>query len=388
MLQLNNFSNQFIQDSNLIANSGEITAIIGPNGSGKTTLAKYIAGIYTDYDGDIKINGKIVDNVSADVALLLQNPYHQFIGIEVFDEVTYNLEQNNYSFEEIRKKLTEIPFDLSQKLLNLSGGQAQSLLILNYLMTDKEVFIFDETFSNLDHKLKQEMFDLIKSQNKVVILITNNIFDLKYADNVYQIIDQQLEQTNIQIPDVSYLVNQNEDVITIDEFVFENQKYDFTFKQGFNTLVGPSGSGKSTLIKAICGIEKTKINSSIQKSDCFYIGQYPFEQITKLKVSELVAKSKESEYFFIELGFMDGIFNRDIVSLSTGELVQVMLIHAWLSEKKLICLDESLEVLDYKKQQLILDICKKQNQDYIFVTHNPEIYHDQEVNEVHIYARN
>ncbi len=380
MLELNNFSNQFIENANFSAKRGEITAIIGPNGSGKTTLAKYISGIYDDYEGEIKLNGEVICEINDGVALLLQNPYHQFVGLDIFDELTYNLEQNFVQHQQIKEVLEHSPINVERQLMSLSGGEAQQILIYNYLQSDKEVFIFDETFSNLDAKLKTEIFDLIKAQNKVIILITNNIFDLNFADVTYQIIDKQLRVEQVVMPSGALLSNENN--VTID--VNDGQ---YQFKKGLNLLLGASGSGKSTLVKDLCGITKRKVKTATNSQDFYFISQYPFVQITNLKVKELINKTLKSEQLLTELGFMPIIFERDIVSLSTGELVQVMFVHSLISHKKNIVLDESIEVLDYKKQQLILDICEEYSElTFIFVTHNLQIYLNRKVNEVMINA--
>ncbi len=376
MLELNNFSNQFIENASFQAKRGEVTAIIGPNGSGKTTLAKYISGIYDDYEGEIIINGKVSADINDEVALLLQNPYHQFVGLDVFDELTYNLEQNLVDHKQIREVLNHSPIDLERQLLTLSGGQAQQILIFNYLQSNKEVFIFDETFSNLDHHIKEIIFEQIKSKNKIVVLITNNIFDLNFADVTYQIANKQLKIENVTLPTGKILENNFEQTLSV-----ESTKY--TFNRGFNLLLGSSGSGKSTLVKQLCGITKSNLKTNVSADEFYFISQYPFVQITNLKVKELIRKSEKSEQLLTELGFMPVIYERDIVSLSTGELIQVMFVHSLISKKKFIILDESIEVLDYKKQQLILDICEEYEElTFIFVTHNPQIYQNRCVNEV------
>lgn len=379
MLRLNDFSNKFINQSCFRANVGEVTAIIGPNGSGKTSLAKYIAGIYEDYEGEIIINGQVVNTIASEVALLLQNPYHQFVGLEVFDEVTYNLEQQNMDHELIKANLEKIPFALDKTLLELSGGEAQSLLVYNYLMSNKKVFIFDETFSNMDYDLKVKLFKKIKAANKIIILITNNIFDLQFADVSYQLQNKKLVKQEVELPTIGHLNNNN----PIALHVTSNKTY--KFKTGFNILRGKSASGKTTLVKQVCGINSSKICVEPKDYEYFYLDQYPFIQITNLKVKELYKNSPESLELLELIGFNKEIYQRDIVSLSTGELVQIMIVKALLSTKQVLCFDESIEVLDYQKQQQILNICSKYSERiFIFITHNPEIFSGYEINEVYI----
>nr|MBP9015219.1 sugar ABC transporter ATP-binding protein [Candidatus Atribacteria bacterium] len=51
---------QALKDVDMILRSGEIHALVGANGAGKSTFAKILSGVYTNYEGNISINGRDV----------------------------------------------------------------------------------------------------------------------------------------------------------------------------------------------------------------------------------------------------------------------------------------------------------------------------------------
>ena len=104
---------------------GQSFGLVGNNGSGKSLLLKYILGILNNYEGEILINGEILsdDNyisLREYVGILMQNPYNQFIGETVIDEITFKLEQNNVSNDEITRILNETKYSKDYLNKNLS----------------------------------------------------------------------------------------------------------------------------------------------------------------------------------------------------------------------------------------------------------------------------
>lgn len=350
MLQINNLNSPFFENLNLSINSGEIVAIIGSNGSGKSTLAKMIAGYYTYESGEI-------NNFGSSVALLTQNPFLQFIGIDVFDEVTYSLEQKRSSPEVIAKAIANCDFRLEQKLSTLSGGEAQRLLIYKELIGDSEIIILDETLSNLDNVNKKKIIASLKETGKTVILITNNLDDTRFASKVYKLIDKQLVTYDHKPAQLKLLANKNDIAITYD---------DYQFKYGINLITGESSSGKSTLITNMCFDLKTGIS---------LIPQYPFEIITTAYPKHL----KESKWLS-QVGLDNAKLEQNITELSTGELVKVLLVEALESSNEILVLDESIEVLDNLTQTKVLDIITAEFKTVIIITHNPLLFTNRSVN--------
>ncbi|MBP3267909.1 MAG: ATP-binding cassette domain-containing protein, partial [Ruminococcus sp.] len=82
ILDINNVSKSFktkfktvkaIDNADFKVNRGEFISVIGPSGCGKTTLLRLIAGLETDYEGDILLNGKRVDGPGLDRGVIFQD---------------------------------------------------------------------------------------------------------------------------------------------------------------------------------------------------------------------------------------------------------------------------------------------------------------------------
>lgn len=354
MLKIDNLTTGLVNNLNLEMTPGEIVAITGDNGSGKSTLAKVIAGYYNCESGTINLKLN-------EIGLLTQNPFLQFIGNTVFDELTFSLEQEGASREQINTILGNSPFDLSKELSSLSGGQAQRLLIYKELFSDKKLLILDETLSNLDYSTKSKLVEDLRNSNKATMLITNNINDTELADRVYNLENGQLTLINHQIKQLEFTINSG-------ETIYEYQGY--KFKRGINLVTGDVAGGKSTLVTNFC---------FDTNSDISLIPQYPFEIVTTLDGSHLY-ESKYAKIINIEISK----FTQNITELSTGELVKLLVIEAIESDNKTIVLDEAIEVLDKDSQFKVIKLLEEKFEVVIIVTHNKYLFNEFAVNIVEV----
>ncbi len=379
MLEIKNFKIPNIKIDYLNFEPGTITAIYGENGCGKTTFAKYLAGYYHDYEGTITYQNIEQNQINSDIALLLQNPYHQFVGQTVFDEVTYYLEQLGFSNELIKQRLAKLSFSPTQLLKELSGGMAQQLLIETFLLGSKTIYICDETFSNLDYQQKKTIIKRLKAENKTIIYITNNYYDLQMADIVYEFKAQRLTKKNLEFNNKKQLINEQPIILQV-----TNSEINYYFRVGFNILTGSSGCGKTTLVEQLIGLQKSKLKVSNQQLNYSYVSQYPFSQIITLNGEQLFKNNEQAEQLLDAFKLPKMILKQEFTSLSTGELTQLMIIKALIDPSDIVVLDESLEVLDYQKQKLVLNICLASKKTFIFITHNQLIYQEYEINEVNL----
>ncbi len=354
MLTVNNLKAELFDDISFSVNNNQIIAIIGDNGSGKSTLAKTICNYYQAESGSINIE-------SSKIGLLTQNPYLQFIGNTVFDELTYSLEQEQASHQTISSVLENSPYRLDKSLIELSGGEAQRLLIYKELNTNKEVLILDETLSNLDADSKQLVINDLKQSGKAIIFITNNLNDIKFADQVYKLENKAFNQVHIDYVQPS-LTENNKPVS------FEHKGY--IFKQGLNVIGGASASGKTSLINDIC------FNTNL---DISLIPQYPFEMVTTLNAAH-VEYNDTCSMFAITKDMLE----QNITDLSTGELVKVLILEAMASSNPVLILDESIEVLDKDSQTKVINVILERFETVIIVSHNLYLFNDYNYNLVEV----
>lgn len=391
MIQLKNFSveNKY-EDLDLKIDDGQIVCLVGANGSGKSLLAKFIFGIYANYQGDIIIDQQIMNNqnyqnLQNKLSIIYQNPYLQFIGETVLDELVYRLEQKGLNKKQIKIKIAKLNYSdkkLNQKLITLSAGEAQKVLIDGNLIDDVNNLFLDENLSNLSNLQKQKIFKELKAKKLAVIYVTNNQNDVKYADVVYQLQNKKIKvYQEYNHLEVKIHPNTNPVAITINNFQVKYQlkKLNLEFNYGLNLLIGENGAGKTTIFKAITGFVKYQGTIKLNSKQISYLSQNPFRQIIAVTVKQqLLLSAQNIEQIlnsFEKFRIDQKILNSELINLSSGELIQVMLIEIILKQSKIILIDESFEVLDKKHRQLFIEeFSNSQKRVVICITHNLEIF--------------
>lgn len=165
-----------VKNLNFKVDEGDFFVILGPSGCGKSTTLRLIAGLEKPTEGNIYINGKIVNNLEPrqrNVAMVFQS-YALYPHMTVYENIAFPLKNFGYKKHEIEKKVNEVAKLLGlEKLLDrkpreLSGGQKQRVALGRAIVRNPEVFLFDEPLSNLDAKLRVKMRgELLKLHKKL-----------------------------------------------------------------------------------------------------------------------------------------------------------------------------------------------------------------------------
>ncbi len=157
--------NKAVSDVNIDVNDKEFVVLVGPSGCGKTTTLRMIAGLEDISEGELYIDGKLVNNVSPaqrDIAMVFQN-YALYPHMSVFENMAFGLKLRKFSKAEIKErvdyaaKVLGIEDMLDRKPKQLSGGQRQRVAVGRAIVRKPKVFLFDEPLSNLDAKLRVQM---------------------------------------------------------------------------------------------------------------------------------------------------------------------------------------------------------------------------------------
>jgi len=154
-----------VSDFNLDIDDKEFVILVGPSGCGKTTTLRMIAGLEEITEGEIYIDGKLVNDVQPkdrDIAMVFQN-YALYPHMTVFDNMAFGLKLRKTPKDEIKRrvreaaKILEIEHLLDRKPKALSGGQRQRVALGRAIVRHPKVFLMDEPLSNLDAKLRVQM---------------------------------------------------------------------------------------------------------------------------------------------------------------------------------------------------------------------------------------
>ena len=151
-----------VSDFNLEIKDEEFIIFIGPSGSGKSTVLRMIAGLEDISNGELYIDGKLVNDVQPrdrNIAMVFQD-YALYPHMTVYDNMAFGLKMRKVSSDEIKDRVDKaanilgIEDLLKRKPKALSGGQRQRVALGRAIVRDPEVFLMDEPLSNLDAKLR------------------------------------------------------------------------------------------------------------------------------------------------------------------------------------------------------------------------------------------
>ena len=187
--------------------AGAFVVLVGPSGCGKSTTLRMIAGLETVSQGELKIGGKVVNDVPSrdrGVAMVFQS-YALYPHMTVRKNLEFSLKLAKMERSEIDRRISEAtavlelgPY-LDRKPSQLSGGQRQRVAMGRALVREPAVFLFDEPLSNLDAKLRTQMRAEIKRihqrLNVTTIYVTHDQIEaMTLADIIVVMNDGIIEQ--------------------------------------------------------------------------------------------------------------------------------------------------------------------------------------------------
>ncbi|EEH98561.1 MULTISPECIES: ABC transporter ATP-binding protein [Clostridium] len=165
-----------IDSLSLSIEKGKTYAIIGKSGCGKTTLLYTIAGLISNYEGKLEIEGE--------TSLILQN-----LGLFNWFTVYKNIELGLNKYKFTKKQKEKLVNDVLKELdllsfknkypKELSGGQKQRVAIARTIISNPETLLLDEATSALDsinkEKIQDLLLDIKDKRNNTMILVTHSI---------------------------------------------------------------------------------------------------------------------------------------------------------------------------------------------------------------------
>lgn len=158
------------------AKSGVANGYLGRNGSGKTTSFRLLLDIFRPDKGEILLDGKPLDHSKVKIGYLPEER-GMYDGVGLVDQLTYFGMLKGMKKGAARKEAKRwLEFfeleDNKQALKTLSKGNAQKIQIIQSVMNDPDILVFDEPFSGLDPvnggKLKEIINDFVKKDKLVI----------------------------------------------------------------------------------------------------------------------------------------------------------------------------------------------------------------------------
>ncbi|HEY2493274.1 MAG TPA: ABC transporter ATP-binding protein [Paenibacillus sp.] len=158
-------NNHVLKNINLQIERGKFITFLGPSGCGKTTLLRSIAGFYTVDEGEVWIDGKLVNDLppyKRGTPMVFQE-YALFPHMTVFDNIAYGLDIKKRPEEEVQQRVQAVMAQVKLTGLEerypheMSGGQQQRVAMARALVMNSPIILLDEPLSNLDAKLREEV---------------------------------------------------------------------------------------------------------------------------------------------------------------------------------------------------------------------------------------
>lgn len=199
-----------LENVNLNISKGSTIGIVGLTGSGKSSLVNLIAGLVYPDNGQLKIDGKILNPEKLyywrnNIGYVSQQTY--LTDASIIENIAYGIDFDSININQVEKAVQDAQIqDLINSLPNglqtivgergiqFSGGEQQRIGIARALYSDPELLIFDEATSSLDELTEEKVIKSIGDLkiNKTIIIVTHRLSTLKICDLIYQLKNRKL----------------------------------------------------------------------------------------------------------------------------------------------------------------------------------------------------
>jgi ribose transport system ATP-binding protein len=368
MLQAKNISKSFpgvkaLQGVNLTFHAGKVNAILGENGAGKSTLLKILTGVYTDFEGEIFLDGKtqkfkgITDAQNAGIGIIHQElnliPHlniteNVFLGNEIINK--WGLLDTPQMEQKTSELLQKLKLSLAPKTLvqNLKVGEQQLVEIARVLLANRQVILMDEPTSALSDAEIENLHNIIedlKSEGKTIVYISHKMDELFKIAQFYTVLrdGQTVDAGEIHNATEKELINkmvgrdvqivrktqatQGQPIIlkvkdlTLPHPTLKNRyllkKVSLELKKGeIVGIFGLMGAGRTEILQSIFGLNTDKYSGEIHINDNKVKIKSPKDAIAKGLA--FVTEDRKSEGLVLN---MDIASNISLTTLKTNDLL-------------------------------------------------------------------
>jgi ATP-binding cassette subfamily B protein len=184
----------------LVAEPGQVTAIIGSTGSGKTTLLNLVPRLFDATGGAVLLDGVDVRHLeravlSAAVGFVPQKPY-LFTGTvasnlrygrpDATDDELWEALETAQARDFVEQLPDGLDAPIAQGGTNVSGGQRQRLAIARMLVARPAVYLFDDSFSALDYATDAALRAALtrETAGATVVIVAQRVSTIRHADRI------------------------------------------------------------------------------------------------------------------------------------------------------------------------------------------------------------
>lgn len=204
-----------LHDISFTLRAGERMALVGMNGAGKTTLVKLLCGLYRPTSGEIRIDGVPAAEFRRDEYYRLFSPVFQDVQTAFFslaetvagdfgEKVDRTRAEACMRKAGLGKKLDALPHGIDTRLdkqvnkdgVELSGGEAQKLMMARALYKDAPVLVLDEPTAALDPIAENEVYLQYRDMtgDKTSLFISHRLASTRFCDRILFLRDGRIAE--------------------------------------------------------------------------------------------------------------------------------------------------------------------------------------------------
>ncbi|MCK5782008.1 MAG: ABC transporter ATP-binding protein [Flavobacteriales bacterium] len=217
----------------------KLTCFLGRNGSGKSTLLKTLLGVLEPVSGDVFIEGKSLEDITAidrarkisavltDVVRTEHISVFEFIALGRTPHTNWRGSLSDVDFEKVEEAISICEVDsIRDKIINeLSDGQLQKVNIARAICQDTDLILLDEPTAHLDVSNKFKVFEILRKLaidfNKAIFIITHDLELAFQNSDILWVIDNEGELLSDVTEDL--LLNKK----VIESFLTSNFEFDY-----------------------------------------------------------------------------------------------------------------------------------------------------------------
>jgi putative ABC transport system ATP-binding protein len=191
---------------------GEVLLLVGPSGSGKTTLLSVIAGILETDEGEVRILGESIPELSAsdktkfrrDHLGFIFQQYHLLPTLTAVENAAVPLLIRGVSKYDALAQAEAVlgSMGMGERLValptRLSGGEQQRVAVARALVGNPKLLLCDEPTASLDgetgHRIVQQLHDVGKQPDRAVIIVTHDTRIFEFGDRIVHMEDGRVYQ--------------------------------------------------------------------------------------------------------------------------------------------------------------------------------------------------
>jgi ABC-2 type transport system ATP-binding protein len=176
-------TNRVLSDLNLQAESGRIIGLLGPNGCGKSTLLKILAGLISDYQGDVRIDGQRPGLHSKGLVSYLPEKTYLSGWMRPIDTFAFFGDfYADFDRAKADDMMQRFRLDPRQPIKTMSKGMQEKLQLVLVMARQAKVYLLDEPMGGVDPAARSAILDLVLQnyqEDAVMLLATHLIHDVE-----------------------------------------------------------------------------------------------------------------------------------------------------------------------------------------------------------------